>query len=103
MGRKTAAYGSRDKRTRDFKKSGKYCIILMKTHMDTATLTTKVQTSQLLSEADRTYWLGNIPRMTELQLKKLEAILNEASDLPWNEEMQHYLSIANKAQATFAR
>ncbi|MFA5800038.1 MAG: hypothetical protein WC840_03710 [Candidatus Peribacteraceae bacterium] len=70
--------------------------------MDLQALTQKVQTSRLLTEAERSYWLFSLPRMTQEQLKKLEAILAEAETLPWNEQMQHYLSIATKAQTAFA-
>jgi hypothetical protein len=70
--------------------------------MDLQTLQTKVQTSRLLTEAERAYWLQNIPRMTPEQLKKLETILTEAEGLQWNQEMQQYLSIANKTGAALA-
>jgi hypothetical protein len=70
--------------------------------MDLSTLSAKVQASRLLSAAEKTYWLENLPRMNGQQLQKLESILAEAENLPWNEEMQNYLSIAAKAQTAFA-
>ena len=70
--------------------------------MDLPTLQSKVQTSRLLSEAERTYWLGNIAHMTPEQLQKLETILAEAEGLSWSEEMQNYIAIATKATAALA-
>lgn len=70
--------------------------------MDLSTLSVKVQASRLLSKAEKTYWLDNLPRMNGEQLQKLDSILAEAENLPWNEEMQNYLSIAAKAQTAFA-
>ncbi len=70
--------------------------------MDKASLQTKIQISQLLSEAERAYWLQNLPRMTEQQLQKLDGILSEAMSLAWNKDMQHYIAIATKAQTAFA-
>lgn len=70
--------------------------------MDLNLLTVKVQSSRLLSDPEKKYWLQNLPRMNPQQISKLESILSEAENLPWNEEMQHYLSIATKAQTAFA-
>lgn len=70
--------------------------------MDPQALQIKVQTSRLLTGSERAYWLRTMPRMTLEQLKKLWTILIEAESLPWNEEMQQYLSIANKVTAVLA-
>jgi hypothetical protein len=70
--------------------------------MDLKTLSNKVQLSRLLTESERQYWVGNLPHMSEEQLLKLEAILQEAQELSWSTEMQTYMSIANKATAALA-
>lgn len=70
--------------------------------MDLSALTSKVRTSRLLTEPEREYWLSNMPRMNTEQLLKLEAILGEAEALPWNTEMQNYMSIASKPTAALA-
>lgn len=70
--------------------------------MDPQALQLKVQTSRLLADAERAYWLETMPRMTPPQLKKLETILAEAESLPWNEEMQRYITIANKVSTMSA-
>ncbi|MBP9850183.1 MAG: hypothetical protein KBC47_00635 [Candidatus Peribacteraceae bacterium] len=70
--------------------------------MDLQTLSNKVQLSRLLTESERTYWVGNLPHMSEEQLQKLETILQEAQELSWSTEMQTYMSIANKATAALA-
>ena len=59
-----------------------------------------VEKSRLLSDAERQYWLRNLPKMNKEQLQKLEGILSEAEGLPWDDAMQHYLSIATKATMT---
>lgn len=64
--------------------------------MDPQALQTKVQTSRLLADAERAYWLQTMSRMTPEQLQKLWTILTEAESLQWNEEMRQYLAIANK-------
>lgn len=70
--------------------------------MDLQTLSNKVQLSRLLTESERKYWVGNLSHMSEEQLLKLEAILQEAQELSWSTEMQTYMSIANKATAALA-
>ena len=65
--------------------------------MDLNTLLLKVQKSPLLTESERTYWAQNLPKMTLEQVEKLEGILTEAEGISWNEEMQNYLMIVNKA------
>lgn len=70
--------------------------------MDLQALQLKVQTSRLLADAERAYWLQNIPRMTPAQSEKLWTIVTEAEELQWNTEMQQYLSIANKASVALA-
>jgi hypothetical protein len=63
---------------------------------DLASLTTRVNQSRLLTEAERTYWRGNLPRMNEEQLGKLDAILTEAEQLAWNPAMQGVLDMATR-------
>lgn len=69
--------------------------------MDLPSLQTKIGQSALLTDAERTYWMGNIVKMTPEQLEKLETILMQAERISWDEEAQHYLSIVNKV-ATLA-
>lgn len=70
--------------------------------MDIPTLQSKIQSSRLLSNPERTYWLENLAKMNDDQLGKLEIILKEAEELPWNQEMQQYMLIATKATAALA-
>lgn len=70
--------------------------------MDLQTLSGKVRLSRLLSESEREYWVSNLTTMSDEQLLKLEAILQEAQQLAWNASMQTYISIANKATAALA-
>ena len=67
--------------------------------MDAATLQTKVQSSRLLTEEEKTYWIGNLSRMTVEQLMKLNSILTEAAGINWTEKAKNYLSIITKATA----
>ena len=64
--------------------------------MDLPSLQTKIEQSALLTGTERQYWMGNIVKMTPEQLEKLETILVQAERISWDEEAQHYLSIANK-------
>ncbi len=70
--------------------------------MDLQTLSGKVRLSRLLTESEREYWVSNLPTMSDEQLLKLEAILQEAQQLAWNTSMQTYMSIATKATAALA-
>lgn len=70
--------------------------------MDLQTLSSKVRLSRLLSESEREYWVSNLTTMSDEQLLKLEAILQEAEQLAWNTSMQTYVSMANKATAALA-
>ncbi len=70
--------------------------------MDQNALIVRVQASRLLTEAEKQYWCGNLHRMNEGQIAKLEAILAQAEALPWTQEMETYLHIATKATAAIA-
>ena len=70
--------------------------------MNLTILTSKVQSSHLLSEAERTYWMASLPRMTEPQLQKLSSILEKAEAIPWGEKAEKYLRIITKATAALA-
>jgi hypothetical protein len=65
--------------------------------MDIQNLQSKIRSSRLLSNPERTYWLENMSKMNDDQLGKLEIILTEAEELPWNQEMQQYMLLATKA------
>lgn len=70
--------------------------------MDLQTLSGKVRLSRLLTESEREYWVNNLATMSDEQLLKLEAILQEAQELSWTTSMQTYMSIAHKATAALA-
>lgn len=60
-------------------------------------LIVRIETSRLLTDAEKKYWCGNLDRMNAEQIAKLERILSEAEGLPWTQEMEMYLQIATKA------
>ena len=66
-------------------------------------LTSLVQKSQLLTEAEKSYWLSNLPKMTAEQKDRLIAILQRASKIQWNEQIQNYLSLIGKATQSYFR
>lgn len=65
--------------------------------MDTDTLQNMVQASHLLTDEEKKYWTGNIPRMDETQLKRLEGILKRANNVNWTDQVEHYLSLVTDA------
>lgn len=65
--------------------------------MDLETLRKKVWQSHLLTEAERQYWLTNMPRMSEEQLGKLDRILGEAEQIPWTDKTQAYVAMIGQA------
>ena len=64
--------------------------------MNTDALRAKVLSSHLLTEQERQYWLGNLPRMTPEQMMKLDRILTEAAGIPWGDHMQKYLDMVQR-------
>ncbi len=67
--------------------------------MDTQALTDLVKKSALLSDAEREYWLKNMPSMTEPQLQKLADILREADQLPFGKQVEQYFTALVKTAA----
>ena len=68
--------------------------------MDANQLKALVEASRLLTQAEKTYWLTNLPHMTPEQLARLEQILNRARQIKWNEHIQNYMSVVSKAAQT---
>ncbi|MDD5469449.1 MAG: hypothetical protein PHO92_01470 [Candidatus Peribacteraceae bacterium] len=62
-----------------------------------------VQKSQLLTEAEKSYWATSLPKMTPQQKERLIAILNRAAKIQWNEQIQNYLSLIGKATQSYFR
>ncbi len=67
--------------------------------METATLLVLVEKSYLLSEAQRTYWRTQLPRMDEAQKAKLESILRGTDQIPFQKELERYLTTIGQAAA----
>ncbi len=61
--------------------------------MDLSLLQKKVETSKLLTETERSYWTENLPTMNEQQIQKLDQILTEADGLPWQRNMQTFMTL----------
>jgi len=62
-----------------------------------------VQKSQLLTADERSYWLSNLPKMTQEQKDRLVTILHRAAKIQWNEQIQNYLSLIGKATQSYFR
>jgi hypothetical protein len=62
--------------------------------MNLTELAIHVQASKLLTDAEKAYWIGNLPKMNEGQITKLAGILAEAEGMSWNNEMQTYVATA---------
>lgn len=58
---------------------------------------TLIEKSNVLTKAERAYWLASLPKMTPDQVSRLETILKKAAQIPWNEQLQHFLSFVTKA------
>lgn len=59
--------------------------------MDTPALTQLIQNSYLLSDAQRSYWVQQLPLMKPDQKVKLEEILAGSDKMPFQQEMENYL------------
>ena len=70
--------------------------------MDLFALRTKVLQSHLLTDGERSYWMANLPQMTESQLLKLESILGKAETITWGEKAKNYLSMILGNKTTIA-
>ena len=60
--------------------------------MDLPSLQALVTRSTLLTNDERTYWLGTLATMQPVQHQKLEAILTEAESVPLKESVQQYFA-----------
>jgi hypothetical protein len=67
--------------------------------MDTAALLNLVEKSYLLSEPQRAYWRQQLPRMDDTQKSKLEAILRGTDLIPFQKELEKYLTSLGQAAA----
>jgi len=65
--------------------------------MDAAIITQLIAESNILTDAEREYWLQSLPKMNEAQLQKLEQILVKAKQIPWTEQIQKYFSMITKS------
>lgn len=65
--------------------------------MNPAALQKKIDTSKLLTQAERAYWTSHLAKMNEQQLQRLEHILDQAGDLPWQRNMETYTNLFDKA------
>ena len=71
--------------------------------MTTQDLLQRIQSSRLLSIAEKAYWSQNLEKMTPEQREKLETILTEAEALIWTPAVQSYVDMATKTpQPTLA-
>ena len=60
--------------------------------MDLSALSVRVQTSRLLTESEKMYWLRHLPRMTDPQIAKLDSILAQGEALPWSDAIPNFQS-----------
>ena len=65
--------------------------------MELERMKTLISESNILTEAERTYWTQSLPKMNEQQLGQLEEILTKAKDIPWTEQVQNYFSYIAKS------
>ncbi len=70
--------------------------------MNLSALASRVSSSRLLSAVERSYWLSNLPRMSDAQIVRLESILEKAAALPWTDKAQQLLSLIAKATVAIA-
>lgn len=61
-----------------------------------------IRLSRLLTDAEKAHWLQIIPSMTETQRTKLATILTNAAALPWNSDMETYVTTAATTPAIAA-
>lgn len=59
---------------------------------DLASLQAMIQATQLLTDAERAYWLAGLARMTPEQLERLKGILDRAAKISWNAAMKGVVS-----------
>ncbi len=56
-----------------------------------ADLKTLVERSYLLSDAQRRYWVQQLPLMNDVQKARLNQILGGTDELPFQKELEKYL------------
>ncbi|TSC98318.1 MAG: hypothetical protein Greene101449_953 [Candidatus Peregrinibacteria bacterium Greene1014_49] len=56
--------------------------------VDFSILQSMIRESLLLTDAERTYWLAGLARMTPPQVDRLKSILDRAKNIPWNAALQ---------------
>ena len=69
--------------------------------MDSTHLTSLIAASPVLTEQDRAYWTEKVTSLTEPQARKLEQILTKAQDIPWDRNVQTFLSLLDRATNAF--
>lgn len=65
--------------------------------MDAARLKQLIAESNILTNAEREYWMQSLQKMNEEQRRKLEQILVRAQQIPWTEQIQRYFSLIAKS------
>ena len=65
--------------------------------MDRSKLASLVTKSTLLSSAERDYWLKNLPTMSDIQCRKLSAILAVPDEFPFQSQMEDFFGALGKA------
>lgn len=63
--------------------------------MDLQTLQHRVEESRLLSPVEKRYWMQNLPLMSDEQIARLTALLDEADKLPWTPALEQYLTMVS--------
>lgn len=56
-----------------------------------------IEESRLLTQQEKVYWNTNIAHMNPEQKARLEDILLRAKRIPWNKQIQKYLSLVGTA------
>ncbi len=67
--------------------------------MDNVTLQTLVENSYLLSNEQRAYWITQLPLMDEGRKTKLADILKGSDQVPFQKQLEGYLSSLGQAAA----
>ncbi len=56
-----------------------------------------IQTSEIITADEKQYWLGHLPAMNAEQTAKLEEILSQPTEIPFQKEIQAYFDALAKA------
>jgi predicted glycosyltransferase len=67
--------------------------------MNIQKLQSLIGSSKILTDAERSYWIASLPKMSADQHSKLQEILAKAEKISWTEQVQKYFSLITKAAA----